>query len=199
MKTIIAVPCMETVQTEFFTSCMDMQRVGEVQVATVSCSLVYKSRTELGEHAVRSKADYVLWLDSDVVFPNTLMADMMKDMEGRDMVTGICHMRKAPFRPAIWKTLRQGLTSDENESEEYNDYPEDRIFEVEGCGFAAVMMRTDVLRDVLNRYKELFAPLPGYGEDVSFCIRARACGYKIHCDPRIQIGHKGWSIICKDT
>ena len=76
---------------------------------------------------------------------------------------------------------------------------EDEIFEVEGCGFGAVMMRTEVLEAVANKYHTLFEPLPGFGEDLSFCMRARGCGYRIWCDPRIQAGHKAATIVTRDT
>ena len=52
---------------------------------------------------------------------------------------------------------------------------------------------------MVDKYHELFAPLPGYGEDLSFCVRARACGYEIHCDPRLQLGHKAGTIVTGDT
>ena len=199
MKTMIAIPCMDTVQTEFAQSLVNMRPVGEIRHAFESCSLIYKSRTDLGLLAIKEGAEFVLWLDSDVIFPPDLMIDLMEDMTGRDMVTGVYHMRRAPFKPVIWKTLRQGLTPDENESVDYNDYPKDQIFEVEGCGFGAVMMRTSVLEAVRDRYHELFAPVPGYGEDLSFCVRARGCGFKIHCDPRIQIGHKAATIVTGES
>lgn len=199
MKTMIAIPCMDTVQTEFAQSLVNMRPVGEIRHAFESCSLIYKSRTDLGLLAIKEGADFVLWLDSDVIFPPDLMIDLMEDMKGRDIVTGVYHMRRAPFKPVIWKRLRQGLTAEENENEDYCDYPKDQIFEVEGCGFGAVMMRTSVLEAVRDRYHELFAPVPGYGEDLSFCVRARGCGFKIHCDPRIQIGHKAATIVTGES
>lgn len=199
MKTMIAIPCMDTVQTEFAQSLVNMRPVGEIRHAFESCSLIYKSRTDLGLLAIKEGADFVLWLDSDVIFPPDLMIDLMEDMKGRDIVTGVYHMRRAPFKPVIWKKLRQGLTAEENENEDYNDYPKDQIFEVEGCGFGAVMMRTSVLAAVRDKYHELFAPVPGYGEDLSFCVRARGCGFKIHCDPRIQIGHKAATIVTGES
>ena len=199
MKTIIAVPCMDTVQTEFCQSLAKLQRVGSVEHEFTSCSLVYKARNDLGRLAAKGDSDFVLWLDSDVIFPASLLADMIADMGNRDIVTGIYHMRRPPFLPVIWKTLTQGLTPEENVSEVAIEYPADEIFEVDACGFGCVMMRTEVLRVVMDKYHDLFTPLPGFGEDLSFCIRARGCGYKIHCDPRIQIGHKGAVIISDET
>lgn len=200
MKTMIAIPCMDAVQTEFAQSLVNMRPAGYVKFAFQSCSLIYKSRTDLSLMALNEKTDYILWLDSDMVFPPELMLDMLADLEtGKDIVTCVYHMRRAPFRPVIWKKLRQGLTAADNESENYDDYPRDGLFKVEGCGFGAVMMRTEVIRAVVDRYHELFTPLPGYGEDLSFCIRARACGYEIWCDPKIQLGHKAATIVGDET
>jgi len=197
MKTMIAIPCMDTVQTEFAQSLMRLKPVGEVYHSFLACSLIYKSRNDLADMAIKSGADYVLWLDSDMVFSSDLMIDLMKDMEGRDIVSGIYHMRRPPYKPVLWKTLRQGIIPQDNESEDWDDYPKDGIFEIDGCGFGCVMMRASILQTIVDRYHDLFAPLPGYGEDLSFCIRAKSCGFKIHADPKIQLGHKA-SIIITD-
>ena len=199
MKTLIAIPCMDTVQTEFVSSLIHMRTVGTVQTVLMPCSLIYKSRNDLADIAVQEKTDYVLWLDSDVVFKSTLLQELMDDIEGRDIVTGVYYMRRPPFKPVLWKTLQMGLVPQDNFSEGYDDYPKDDIFEVDGCGFGCVMMRASILQTIVDRYHDLFAPLPGYGEDLSFCIRAKSCGFKIHCDPKIQIGHKGSMIITDET
>ena len=195
MKTMVCVPCTDSVQTDFVKSLLRMKTRGLVTYELVSGSLVYRNRNELAEKAVGEKADFTLWLDSDMVFPDTLMIDLMEDMKGRDIVTGVCHMRRPPYTPCIWKTLRQGLTIEENETEGYNDYPRDGIFPVDGCGFACVMVRTSVIEAVIEKYSEAFAPITGYGEDLSFCLRARACGFTVHCDPRLQIGHIAQTIV----
>ena len=200
MKTMIAVPCMDQVQTEFCQSLFNLQRVGNVYAKMLQCSLLVKSRTDLALMAVQEKADYILWIDSDMVFPDTLLIDLMRDIEDgkKDIVAGVCHMRKEPYKPVLWSKLRQGLRPTENESECLVDYPRDGLFEVEGCGFGCILMKTEVIEAVRDKYGDLFAPLPGYGEDLSFCIRARGCGYRIFVDPKVQVGHKS-SIIVNDT
>ncbi len=196
---MIAIPAMDTVQTEFCQSLANMAHVGSVQHAFITCSLIYKARTDLGKIAIDQGADYVLWLDSDMIFPSSLLVDLMADIKGRDIVTGVYHMRRAPFQPVIWKTLRQGLSDEERVDEIYTDYPRNGPFLVEGCGFGCVLMRTEVLDTVIKKYHELFAPVPGYGEDLSFCLRARGCGYEIWCDPAIQLGHKAATIVTNET
>jgi len=199
MKTMVCIPCQDMIHTEF-AKCLDrMAPKGEVIKSWETGSLVYRSRNDLAERAVNEETDYTLWLDSDMVFPDTLLIDLMEDMKGRDIVTGVCHMRREPYKPCIWKSLKRGLTSEEDQIEGYDDYPTDRIFEIDGCGFACVMVRTSVIKTVIDRYHEAFAPLPGFGEDISFCIRAKNCGFEIHCDPKIQIGHIGSTIITNAT
>ena len=45
----------------------------------------------------------------------------------------------------------------------------------------------------------LFAPIPGYGEDVSFCLRARKAGFRLWCDSRIKIGHIASTTVTEET
>ena len=199
MKTMIAIPCMDTMPYEFVESLYRMKTVGQIRPAFLSGSLIYKARTDLALMALNEKADYVLWIDSDMVFAPDLMVDLMADMEGRDMVAGVCHMRRPPFTPVLYSKLRLGLTPAENEHQKLTEYPMEMPFQVEGCGFGCVMMRTSVIQAVVDQYHELFAPLPGYGEDLSFCIRARNCGIDIWADPKVQLGHKASTIVNKDT
>lgn len=199
MKIMIAVPCLDKVDTEFMRSLVELEKPGEVIHRFISCSLVYKSRNDLAMMALTEKTDYVLWLDSDMVFPPETLKDMLRSIEGRDMLAGVCHMRVPPYRPVLYKKLRMGLTPDENESEVLTEIPEGEPFEVEGCGFGCVLIRTGLIRDVFTHYRDLFGPLPGYGEDVSFCLRARKMGYKIWCNPKIQIGHRGNLVVTGET
>lgn len=200
MKTMVAIPCMDTVQTEFADSLLKLRPKGLMMHCFMPCSLIYKSRNDLGQLAIREKTDYVLWVDSDMVFPSDTLIDLMADLEeGRDIVAATCHMRRPPFRPVFYKKLRMGITPAENEHENWDDYPKDGPFKLEAVGFGCVLMRTSVLETVINKYGDLFAPLPGFGEELSFCIRARGCGYDIWADPRVQVGHKASTIVTKET
>ena len=199
MHTIVCIPCQDQMDTVFVKSLIGLSLVGDVSFHFMSSSLIYKSRNDLAEFAVKADSDLVLWLDSDMVFPASTLKRLIEDLEGRDIVCGLFHMRRPPFKPALFKTLRQGTTPAENESADYDDHPDNEIFEVEGCGFACVLMRTKVLKDIIEKYGDAFSPLPGYGEDLSACIRARGCGYKIHCDPRLEIGHRAETIVTSQT
>lgn len=199
MNILIAVPSMDSVPAVFAQSLAMLKKVGNCAVAFQVGSLVYESRNDLAKYAVQSEADYVLWLDSDMLFEPELLEKMMATLQEHDLdiLTGIYYRRRHPFSPVLMKKL----SIDENnfcEYENFNAYPEDGIFEVEGIGFGCVLMKSDVLMDIKATYNDWFSPFGRVGEDLSFCWRARQTGHKIFADPSIQLGHCGQQIITKE-
>ena len=194
MKTLIAVPCMDSVAAPFAQNLAAMQKDGECFVSFIIGSLIYESRNNLAKQALAAKADYVLWLDSDMVFPGDIMPRMHKHMaEGKDIVTGLYFRRRPPFTPVLFKEL--GLKDGVGTHEKYDDYPKDTVFEIAGAGFGCLMLKTEVLEDVMLNYQDWFGPMGGFGEDLSFCLRAKELGYKIWCDSTIKCGHVGQLIV----
>lgn len=198
MRTMIAIPCMDMVHTDFFRSCVGMEPVeGDVQWTTCQSSLIYDSRNKLAEIAIRDGFDRILWLDSDMVFDRFLLRRLSEHLDlGREMVTGLCFSRKEPIRPVIYKSMTTELRPDGAVPvvQHYTDYERDSLFPVAGCGFAAVMMTVDLLREVREQYPLPFFPDRGFGEDLIFCLRARAIGKTIWCDSSIKLGHVGFKV-----
>ena len=139
----------------------------------------------LAKEAIEGGADRVLWLDSDMVFPEDIMIRFGEDLDqGWDMVCGLYFKRELPVTPVIYKTLEGGAKA-------YEDYPRDTIFPVAGCGFGAVMMTTELLKRADTDKTGAFTPLPRLSEDLSFCARAASVGARMACDSRIKVGHVG--------
>ena len=197
MKILIAVPCMEKVDAFFARSLAELKRDSDSTLQFMVGSLIYESRNALAMSALEMKADLVLWLDSDIVFSPDLLERLLADISsGRDIVTALYFSRQYPYPPVIYS--KTGFENDKPVCETYHDYPSDTVFKVEGCGFGAVLMKTRVLADINSRFDNFFAPLIGFGEDLSFCIRARECGYDIWCDSGIRTGHLGRLTITED-
>lgn len=161
-------------------------------------SLVYTSRNYLALMAMQDEADLIMWFDSDMVFnPDTLLR-LLKDIDdGADFVTGVYYRRTSPFTPTLFSKL------DINEEgvaiwDQIEEVPDKGLFEVAGCGFGCVLMKTDIARDVFKKFGRLFSPIGEVGEDLSFCWRARECGYKLLCDPDIPLGHVAHTMVTKD-
>ena len=197
MKVFIAVPSMDTIPALFAQSLALLQRDCEVQIGWEVGSLVYHARNNLARQALKTDADYVLWLDSDMVFaPDTLirMLKVCKDND-IDFLTAVCFRRKPPYTPCLFDRLEKV-----EKGASYTalmSVPEG-LFKVGGCGFAGVLMASDVLLSVQSKFNgRMFDPMDGFGEDVSFCWRARQCGYEIWCDSSIEFGHVGNCIVTR--
>jgi len=194
MKILIAVPCMDQVPAPFCQSLAQLQKVGECVLAMKSGSLIYTSRNDLARMSLQMEADYVFWLDSDMVFKPDTLIRMMDTMQKHDLdfLTGLYFRRVPPYSPVLFDRLEydKGICR----WTEFKEIP-DGLFEVGGCGFGCVLMKTDVFIDVQSVHGNMFAPRGNNGEDLAFCMRARECGFKLWCDPSIICGHVGYSIV----
>lgn len=197
MKTLIAIPCMDMVHTAFMSSLLMMNKVGDVGFSISSSSLVYDARNNLSQQAVDGGFDRILWLDSDMFFKPDLMERLVQDMEENDldMVGGIYFTRKAPLIPVVYQKVGY-FHNEEDDSVKpaalnYYEYPKDELFPCEGIGFGAVLVKTDLIKKVQDKHGLPFSPILGFGEDLSFCVRARDVGATVYCDSRIKVGHVG--------
>ena len=195
MKTLIAVPCMDQVPAPFCQSLALLQKEGDCVLTMKTGSLVYTSRNALATTAIQMDADYVFWLDSDMVFePDTLVKMFKRLRENNlDILTGLYFRRVAPYSPVLFNQM--DIEGEKAAFTEFEEIPNEELFEVGACGFGCVLMKTDVFFDVQSKFGNMFAPIGNNGEDVAFCWRARQCGYKIFCDREIVCGHVGYSVV----
>lgn len=201
-KIMIAVPCMDSLPAQFAHSLATLTSYGiedtKISVRFNLGSLVYTSRNEIAKQALLEEADLVMWFDSDMVFSSDVLIRLLKHIdEGSDMVTGIYYRRTPPFSPTIFKTMDIDEAKQESVFTEFDEIPEE-LFEVAACGFGCVLMRAEMFVSVFGKFGNMFSPIGNVGEDISFCWRARQCGYKIMCDPTIPLGHVGHTVISKD-
>ena len=201
MKTAVAIPCMDMVHTQFMKSVLGMRFSGEVNFFFGQSSLIYDSRNQLSRMALEWGADRILWLDSDMIFPEDMFEKMSAHMdEGAEFVTGVYVTRKAPVHPVLYKEV--GETWDEHLAlvpfaEPFKEIP-DEVFTVEGCGFGGVMVSARVISHIHQIFGLPFSPESGYGEDLSFCRRVKQIGVPMYCDPSIKMGHIGQHVFTED-
>ena len=188
-KILIAVPCLDTIDVEFVRSVMELQPVGNAHLEFLPGNLVYVARDLLSAIAITNEMDYVLWLDSDMTFASDLLKRLW-EYRDKGIVSGLYFRRRPPYSPVLYKELHTRNVPSDPESVPYDDYPEDTLFEAAGIGFGGVLTKTSILKEVINRYGTAFEPLHSFGEDLSFCIRAKELGYPSWCHSGIRLGHR---------
>lgn len=189
MKLLICIPTLDYIHSDFV-KCLTKLIIKlksdgvRFDVEILSGTLVYSARDKLAKKAVNEGYTHTLWLDSDMIFNEDLLDDLM--FSGNQFVTGIYHTRRPPHGSCIFKDIRLDSIS------KYmgNDYPKN-TFEIAGCGFGCVLIDVQVIKDVLMTYGEAFLPVHGLGEDIAFCQRVHDLGYKMYCEPAVRLGHIG--------
>ena len=206
MKILIGIPCLDKVDTLFMASVLGMKRAGEIHFDIKKGSMIFDARNEIAVDAITQEADRVLMIDSDMRFTNDLMMRMSERIDqGCEMVCGLFFKRVIPTSPVIYKQLEPPETNPKTGKKKkrvvaYKNYPKDSLFEVEGCGFGAVMMTKQLIKDVWDAYNQPpFMPLDWCGEDMAFCYKARQLGRKIWCDSTIKVGHLGQVEFTEET
>lgn len=194
MKTLIAVPCMDTVYTDFMRSLLLLKPVGEVSYGIVSGTLIYDARNIITEKAINGDYDQILWLDSDMTFAPDILEVLSEDIaDNKGFVSGLYFSRRRPVRPTIFQeccllTLEDGQKLPT--TAHYHNYPKNSVFEIKACGFGCVLMTREFLQTVTEKFgKYPFSPAVGFGEDLSFCMRAQQAGLTMYCDSRVKLGH----------
>ena len=191
MKILICVPSMDQVAAGFAQSLATLNKVGDCAISFVCGSLVYDSRNKLARQALEFGADYTVWFDSDMIFEPDTLKKLIEHLEKDDcdIISGLYFRRAVPFTPVLFKKL--DLNGNHCQWSNYDDYPKDSLFSVEGIGFGCCAVKSEVLLAMTVKYKDFFSPINSVGEDLSFCWRARELGYRIACDSSIKCGHIG--------
>ena len=197
-KIMIAVPTREYIDVDSEKCIRKLERdmwlnkEYEVDVELMPGTVIHDLRYSIAQLAIKNKYDYILWIDSDMVFNSFVLYDLLE--ADKDIVSAVCFMRRAPYEPCIYSKLRMGATLEEDQVEKYLDYP-DGVFEVEACGMAMCLMKVVVLEDIITKVGQPFFPVKSnhrtLGEDLSFCYNARKAGHKIWATSKPIVGHIG--------
>ena len=186
MRLMVAVPTVDYVPADFVKSLAKLSlRLGReripADVEIVGGTLVYIARNRLAAKAIRDEYTHVLWLDSDMIFSDSIVEDLL--FCGKDMVCGAFVSRRPPYGPCVYTDI-----SDPGNMKKVEDFGTEP-FRVDGCGFAAVLTAVDLLKAVWDRFDTCFRPTDKYGEDLAFCDRVKQIGREIWCEPTVRPGH----------
>ena len=164
---------------------------------------LFDARDRICQRTMREHFDYMLQIDSDMTFPPWTFKRLSELMDtGKSLVSGLYFGRRPPFGPIVYKDLQlvaDGGAFPKPVAEVCEDFPEDTVFPAKAVGFGCVMLSVDLLKKVGAAYGTGFCPISGFGEDLSFCLRAGELGETVWVDSALKCGHAGMTIYTEDT
>lgn len=143
------------------------------------------NRDKIVEDAVNAGTDYLMMIDTDLVFPEHAILTLISRQ--KDIIGGLYMMKMLP--PA--HTIKHGEF--DPATNEYTEGPQNWTPPAEPFRCAAVatgflLIRMEAIADLS---RPLFPTVRPVGEDMAFCENAKAHGLEIWCDPTFHIEHLG--------
>lgn len=192
MKILLGMPCVHEIPTKTVISLLQTVQKGVVEPMLVDGSLVYDARDGIATYAVNNGYDYVLYADSDMIF----CADDLKKLVAHDVgiCSGLYKTRRGENKNVMYSKIITRRRFPYRQPELIEDMAITGFSRVAACGFGFCLIKTSVLKSMFKRYKSLFEPKWGVGEDIAFCIRAKRCGFYTFADRDVKLGHIGETV-----
>jgi hypothetical protein len=139
-------------------------------------TILLTQRERLATQAVELDAEYILWLDSDMVFPASTALRLLAHNE---LVVACNYVRRQlPAKGVAYKVI--GDWQKPLPFEIYNE-----LVEVQGVGMGCMLMKTRIFTEMMKPWFEFGwnAESNDYlGEDMLLCQKISSLGYNIKID-----------------
>ena len=188
----ILVPTRDTVYSHFSYSLGNLIKTTtmmgiEVHLFFDASTILINQRENLINRAIEVKSEWVLWLDSDMMFPPTTLLRLLA--HNQDIVACNYMKRSYPFKSVAFM--------DTNDWESWVPLQsEDELLTVEAIGMGCVLMRTSVFEKLNRPYFEYtYQPKTKDwgGEDFTLFKKLNKLGYQVKVDMNLsnEIYHIG--------
>lgn len=197
INVVLGVPHGDRATMQFYNNVLLMQaetakKYPDVQFtyAEIECHMVSLARNKIVQGALGLSADYIFWIDDDMLVPANAFNKLYEANE--PVISGLYFTRLYPHTPQIYQYFP--------EKDGYAPLLkwEDGIFEVDAVGSGCMLVRTDIytqlaLAPCAYARKVPLSPwyefLASRGEDFYFCDRLRDIGIPVLVDTTIIPGH----------
>lgn len=201
MKIILYTPIISAMEPETMQCIMNMIRLSKHDISwrlKIGDGLISRVRNICGQEIVDSDADYLMFIDDDIVWDvNDNPIDRLVE-KNKDIVGGVYVTRSMDHHPVI-RTLATQESKINKEEKIVKTEITDELQEVVYIGTGFLLIKRSCLAEVYNKHHYPFMPLEDetgeyLSEDYAFCYRARALGFKVYADTSINLGHIGKQI-----
>jgi hypothetical protein len=192
IKLSILVPTRDMVHSHFAYSLSQLVKTTtEAGIDTYlyfdSSTILLNQREKLIEEAIKVESDYVLWLDSDMMFPSNVVLRLLS--HNKDIVACNYMKRSIPMKTVAYTDLNNWDSWVPLE-------PKEELVKVQGVGMGCMLMKTKVFQDLTKpyfefRYKE--DTQDWFGEDFILLDKLQKNNYEIYIDTilSMDIKHMG--------
>lgn len=185
-KLAVLVPCRDMLHSAFSLCLTEMVKLNtmnnvDTHVVMEASTILLTQRERLALEAKNIGAEYMLWLDSDMVFPATTALRLMAHQE--PVVAANYIRRQPPYKGVAYETI-----GDWQNPLPYE--PQDELVEVEGIGMGCMLVKTEILDQIPQPWFEFGwtrETQDWLGEDMIFCQKMAQAGYPVKVDTNLSM------------
>lgn len=191
-KIAILVPTRDTIYSHFSYSLNQLIKFStllglDVYTFYDSSTILLNQRNNLVKMALELQAEYVLWLDSDMVFPSSTLTRLLSHKKD---IIGCNYMRRSlPLKTVTYTDIRNWDSWVPLDTEQ-------DLIEVDGTGMGCLLMKTEVFNRIEKPYfKFTYQTVSDdyLGEDFNLIQDLKKLDYKVYIDSVLsrEIKHLG--------
>lgn len=191
-KLAVCIPTRDTLHSAHALSLAELVKFNtmndiDTHVFMDASTILLTQRERLATMALELGAEYMLWLDSDIVFPATTAVRLMAHNE--PIVAANYVRRQFPAKGVAYGTI--------GEWEKPIPFDvQDELVEIEGIGMGCILMKTDIFKEIPKPWFEFgWSPDSNdfLGEDMILCQKIAHAGYIIKLDTALsqELRHLG--------
>jgi hypothetical protein len=184
-KLAVLIPCRDTLHSAHALALAELVKFNtmndiDTHVFMDASTILLTQRERLATEAVNLGADYMLWLDSDMVFPATTAVRLMKHNE--PVVAANYVRRQKPYKGVAYETI----------GDWQNPLPfdvQDELVPIEGIGMGCMLIKTSIFQELSKPWFDFqWSPESNdfLGEDMYLCQKINAAGYTIKVDTSLS-------------
>jgi len=183
-KLVIGIPTLGTVDYRFASSLMTIGIPENTKVVWLPRVMIDFARNQIVQKVLED-TDYeyekILMIDDDMTIPPDVYFRLNE--HDKDIIGVLAFKRRGDFAPCVYA----------KRDKQYFPILPNKFCEVDAIGSSVLLIKTEVFKKI--KYPWFWTDYDSEGKhwsvDMRFCQKAKKGGYKIYCDPSIEIGHIG--------
>jgi len=185
-KLAVLVPCRDMLHAGFSKCLVELVKLNtmngiDTHVVYDASTVLLTQRARLAAEAQTIGAEYMLWLDSDMVFPPTTALRLLAHNE--PVVACNYIRRQLPAKGVAYESIGDWENPLPFE-------PQDELVPVEGIGMGCMLVKTSILQEIPKPWFEFHWTEESndhLGEDMDFCMKMADAGYTVKVDTTLSM------------
>ena len=197
-KLAIGIPCtFPHIPSSFFYSYALMEKPSHVFIHADNGG-IETLRNDIVEKAMEEGCSHLIMMDVDQIYPFNTITKLLS--HNLPIVGCRVHRRYPPFDSLMLRI--QEIDSMTNGYEPIDEWEEGSLVEVDATGGGCLMFNMEVFRKIPYPWFEFKKQAETgriIGEDIGFCQKLKAAGYKIYVDSSLECGHLTTMVVNRKT